>query len=135
MMYFRLKQGAVFALSLLLLAAGLPQTARAEIIDTPTALAAQSRGESLSRIDHVLKREDARARLVELGVEREAIDARLAALTDVELASFAERLENAPAGGDALAVIGVVFLVLLILELVGVIDVFKTIGQARQPQR
>jgi len=30
-----------------------------------------------------------------------------------------------PAGADALAVIGIVFLVLLILEAVGVIDVFK----------
>jgi len=32
-----------------------------------------------------------------------------------------------PAGADALAVIGIVFLVLLILELVGVIDIFKKI--------
>ena len=30
-----------------------------------------------------------------------------------------------PAGGDALAIIGIVFLVLIILEVVGVIDIFK----------
>ena len=45
--------------------------------------------------------------------------------------SFADRLDRAPAGGDALEVVGLVFLVLLILELVGVIDIFKTIGKAR----
>jgi uncharacterized membrane protein (Fun14 family) len=38
---------------------------------------------------------------------------------------LADGLDEAPAGGDALAVIGIVFLVLLILELTGVIDIFK----------
>lgn len=132
MTHVRLKQGAVTVLSLLLLAPGLPRTVRAEIIDTQTALATQSRGESFSRIDRALTEAGLRARLAALGVEREAIDARLAALTDAELASFAERLENAPAGGDALGIIGAVFLVLLILELVGVIDIFKTVGPPRR---
>ena len=48
---------------------------------------------------------------------REAIEAHCELL--------AERMGELPAGGDALAVIGVVFLVLIILELVGVIDIFK----------
>ena len=34
-------------------------------------------------------------------------------------------MQNAPAGGGALVIIGVVFLVLIILEFVGVIDIFK----------
>ena len=34
-------------------------------------------------------------------------------------------MRNAPAGGDALALIGAVFVILLILELTGVIDIFK----------
>jgi hypothetical protein len=34
-------------------------------------------------------------------------------------------MEQMPAGGDALAIIGIVFLVLLILEAVGVTDIFK----------
>jgi len=44
---------------------------------------------------------------------------------DFELRSLADRMEQMPAGGDALAVIGIVFVVLIILELVGVIDIFK----------
>ena len=35
--------------------------------------------------------------------------------------------KNLPAGGDVIAVIGVVFLVLLILELVGVTNVFNRV--------
>jgi hypothetical protein len=34
-------------------------------------------------------------------------------------------MQSVPAGGDALAVIGIVFVILIILELVGVIDIFK----------
>ena len=63
--------------------------------------------------------------MLALGVDPAAVDARVARLTDAELRSLAERMDAMPAGGDALAVIGVVFLVLLILELVGVIDIFK----------
>ncbi|MGH8285257.1 MAG: PA2779 family protein [Steroidobacteraceae bacterium] len=132
MMHLRSKQAAVALVSLLLIAGGLPRTTRAAIIDTQTVLAAHARGESLQRIDRVLQQDELRARLAKLGVERGAIDARLAALTDAELASFAERLESAPAGGDALGVIGIVFLVLVILELVGVIDIFKTVGPPRR---
>jgi hypothetical protein len=54
------------------------------------------------------------------------VEARLARLTDSELRTLADRIDQAPAAGaDILAVIGVVFVVLLILEAVGVIDVFK----------
>jgi hypothetical protein len=40
---------------------------------------------------------------------------------------MAEQMKNAPAGGDVLVLLGAVFLVLLVLELVGVIDVFKKV--------
>ena len=60
-----------------------------------------------------------------LGVAPEQVEARVAALTDAELRTLAGQMADLPAGGDALAVIGIVFLVLLILEAVGVIDIFK----------
>lgn len=125
-----LRQAAVHVLCALVLVSGLPRIGHAAIIDTPTALAVAGRAESLGRIDRALAQEPVRKRLAELGVEREAIDARLAALTDAELAAYAERLERAPAGGDTLAVIGAVFVVLLVLEIVGIIDIFKTVGPA-----
>lgn len=123
---------SVHALAILLIAAGTPGVTQAEIIGTSTALAAADRAAALERVTATLDREDVRTRLLDLGVAREAIDARLAALTDAELAAFAERLDSAPAGGDTLAVIGLVFVVLLILEVVGVIDIFKSVGSARR---
>ena len=53
--------------------------------------------------------------------------ARVDQMTSAELASFESSLNQGIVGGDALAIIGTVFLVLLILELVGVTDIFKSI--------
>ena len=53
------------------------------------------------------------------------VDARVAALTDSELRTLADRMDAMPAGGDFLAIVGLVFVVLMILEFVGVIDIFK----------
>jgi len=61
-----------------------------------------------------------------MGVDAAQVDSRIAAMTDAELRSLAGEIENLPAGADALAVIGIVFLVLLILEAVGVLDIFKS---------
>ena len=66
-----------------------------------------------------------RAELERMGVDPAAIEGRLDALSEAEIATLAGQIGEAPAGGDALAVIGVVFVVLIILELVGVIDIFK----------
>jgi len=67
-----------------------------------------------------------RAQLGAMGVDATQVDSRVAAMTDAELRSLAGEIENLPAGADALAVIGIVFLVLLILEAVGVLDIFKS---------
>ncbi len=111
--------------------AGVPAPTQAAIIGTDAVMSAEARADSVARINRVLHTSEVRQRMQALGIPPATVDARLAALTDAELASFADRLDQAPAGGDALEVIGIVFLVLLILELVGVIDVFKTIGKAR----
>ena len=65
--------------------------------------------------------------MVALGVDPLDAQARVAALTDSELQTLDRQIGELPAGGDVLAVIGVVFIVLLILELVGVINIFKTV--------
>jgi hypothetical protein len=62
---------------------------------------------------------------VRLGVDPAAASERVASLSDEELASVAGKLDALPAGGDFFAVVGIVFVVLLILELTGVIHIFK----------
>ena len=103
-----------------------PLVVQAGVIGTLQAVESQQRAADLSIVNSALAREQVRAELGALGVDAAAVEARLGAMTDAELRSLAGEIENLPAGGDALAVIGIVFLVLLILEAVGVIDIFKS---------
>jgi Family of unknown function (DUF6627) len=118
-------------LALLLAAAvfssSVHSAAHAGVISTRQYLAAIDREAALRRIDAVLAREEVQSELTRLGVDPLAANERIAALTDEELAQLADHLESQPAGGNLLAVAGVVFIVLLILELLGVIDIFKKI--------
>ena len=116
---------AVLAASLFV--SSVQSAAYAGVISTQEYLTAVDREATRARIDAVLAREEVRSKLEQYGVDPAVTDARLAALTDQELEQLATDLENVPAGGSVLAVVGIVFLVLLILELVGVIDIFNKI--------
>ena len=102
----------------------LSPAARAAVIDTPTYM---ERQESCVKSDlqKILASEEVRAQLVDYGVNPEEADRRIAALTDAELAQLQGQIGELPAGSSALAVLGAVFLVLLVLELVGVTNVFS----------
>ena len=116
---------AVLAASLFV--SSVQSAAYASVISTQEYLTAVDREATRARIDAVLAREEVRSKLEQYGVDPAETDARLAALTDPELEQLATDLENMPAGGSVLAVVGVVFIVLLILELTGVIDIFNKI--------
>jgi hypothetical protein len=104
------------------------QTASAGVIGTQAWLDSGERATQLASVRAALAREDVRAALVGLGVDPSAATERAASLSDRELAQVAGQLAELPAGGDGfLAVIGIVFIVLLILELTGVTDIFKKV--------
>jgi hypothetical protein len=122
-MNFRRIVSSVTAISLLV--AQLFSTAQAAVVQTQQYLDIQNRAALIATIDAALERDDVRKELVALGVDADAALARVAALSDAELEQLAGQFESLPAGGDsALAVIGIVFLVLLILELTGIINIF-----------
>jgi len=112
-------------LSVVLVTTGFPLVVQAELIGTQSAINLDRDLSRSSDIDATLARDDVRDQLMRFGVNPERVSERLANLTDSEIATLNQKLNELPAGGDALAVIGIVFLVLLILELVGVIDIFK----------
>jgi hypothetical protein len=103
---------------------GLAGAAQAAIVDT-SALVTTDREADLGTVRAQLDRAEVRAKFEDMGVDATAVEQRVARLNDRELHKLAVDMQNAPAGGDAVWVIGVVFIVLIILELTGVIDIFK----------
>jgi hypothetical protein len=108
-------------------AATVQSAAHASVIGTQQYLGSIDRQHNIERVDAVLAREDVRRQLEQLGVDAAEASERVNALTDQELETLADDLEALPAGGSLLGLIGIVFVVLLILELVGVTDIFKKI--------
>jgi hypothetical protein len=78
-------------------------------------------------IQAFLARETVQQQLVQMGVNPELAMARVNALTPTERQLLEKNISDLPAGAGVIEVIGIVFIVLLILELVGVTDIFKKI--------
>ena len=78
-------------------------------------------------IQDFLLQETVQLQLEKMGVSPELAKARVAALTPMEQQLLQQKIADLPAGAGVVEVIGIVFIVLLILELLGVTDIFKKI--------
>lgn len=114
-------------LSVMIIGLGFVHSAGAGVIGTGQMIDSEIRHQQLVRAQDFLARRDVAAQLADFGLDSDTIAQRLQYMTDAELAALDGRLGDEIAGADALGVIGTVFLVLLILELVGVTDIFKAI--------
>ena len=120
-------RGALMRLiSVSIVCMGFAQVAPAGMIGTAYMLDEESRAASLSRIEVLMARADVASQLEAFGVDQALVMERLNGLSNAELLELEGRLDSQVAGGDILALIGAVFVVLLILELVGVTNIFKS---------
>lgn len=107
-----------------LVSTGFTGSVQAAVIGTQQAMSAEARLAAEASVRDSLARDDVRQAMLRLGADPAQVDGRIASLSDAELMRIQGELDRAPAGG-VLAVVGIVFVVLLILELTGVIDIFK----------
>lgn len=113
-------------LSTSLLFAGFTGQVAAAVIGTQQAMSIEQRQGSIDHIQAQLQRADVQQAMIEMGVDPDQALLRVSSLSDQELAQLNEQIDTLPAGGDGiLALIGAVFVVLLILELTGVINIFN----------
>tara|TARA_Y100001933_G_scaffold261306_1_gene315750 strand:- start:3956 stop:4324 length:369 start_codon:yes stop_codon:yes gene_type:complete len=111
-------------IGLLLAAMTLP--AHAQLVSTGDALALET-GQLEQRVEAFLLRDDVAAELAQYGISHERAMARVDNMSAAELEQLSGRIDELPAAGDGVIVIaGIVFVVLIILELVGVTDIFKS---------
>jgi hypothetical protein len=119
MIGLRRKGRPVFLLMLALaLSISLPyQAALATLVDTEEVMDSPKGNDVRARLHQCLAREEVQAALRAQGIDLVEAEARVASLTDAEIAQIAARLDELPAGG----VLGFVILVLVIVLLVLVI--------------
>jgi hypothetical protein len=99
------------------------------------ATATDTASANREKIVQFLQQESVRKQLTAMGVQPAEVEARLAALSPNELAQLAGRIDQMPAGQGAIGAIVVaaliIFLVLLILDIVGITDVFPFVKKHR----
>ena len=100
--------------------------AKSATIDTTTYLTL-SDNPTQSELENLFAREDVQDQLVRMGVDPNDAANRLASLTPDELSMLQDRLDKLPAGANFLAILGIVLIVLIVLELVGITDVFTEV--------
>jgi hypothetical protein len=122
-----LRQSILHVVTLALVCAGFAQVSYAGVIETGYLVETGDRAASIARVEVLLASDEVARQFEKLGVDKALVAQRIQALSNTELLLLEEQMEQQIAAGDALALIGAVFLVLLILELVGVTDIFKSI--------
>jgi hypothetical protein len=109
--------------------AGVPiPAAQAELIATDRIEAGQGQPVAREFLGSLLDRADVRAALQSHGVSAEDAKARVAALSDDEVAGLAEKFQSLPAGGTGIEGVlwlaFLVFVILLITDILGFTKVF-----------
>lgn len=108
-----------------ILAVGFAPWANAGVIGSGDFLDTEVRSERLSEIEVFLARADVAEQLENYGVSADMVLERVDSLSDQELLELEGAISEHAAGGDVIALLGVVFVVLLVLELLGVTNVFN----------
>ena len=103
---------------------GMPLSAQAAIVTTEQAMVTPAGDASRERVTAFLARDEVRAALQAQGASADDAIARVKAMSDAEVAQLADRVDQAPAGGDVLGVLFAVFVILLVTDILGFTQVF-----------
>ncbi|MBK8162273.1 MAG: PA2779 family protein [Gammaproteobacteria bacterium] len=103
---------------------GIQAPAQAGMVGTGAMLGQELAAAERTQVLDALEREDIRRGLVDLGVDPVSARDRVHALSDEEVHQLAGRLDQLPAGGDALGVAVFIFVLLLVTDILGYTNVF-----------
>ena len=122
-----LKRLFIYFLVVLLPGASLCTTASAGVIDSRDLVHEQLTTDQRSELLALLSRDDVAAQLTEYGVDPVTAQMRVSSLTDAEVASLHQKIDELPAGSGVLGTIALVLLILILLDIAGVTDIFPKI--------
>lgn len=124
-MFRRLAKPVSYALITGVLALSLHgPAARAAMVTTDQIVGAQQSQQDRAKVHALLTREDVKQALSARGVSTTDIQARVEAMTDQEVNTLSSKLDQLPAGGDALGILAFIFIVLIITDIMGLTDIF-----------
>ena len=106
--------------SFLVICMAVPLPSQGAMLATDSALGASQRDD----IHRLLERADVQSRLESYGVKAEDVKARVASLTDAEVAELAAKIDSLPSGGNIIGALVLIFVILLITDILGLTKIF-----------
>lgn len=122
-----LKKAGTLLLATSLLGASIAP-AQAAMVGTAQVIAAEQGAIDRARLASMLEREDLQRQLSAMGVDVQQAKARVAGLTDAEVARLNQQIGQLPAGADSvLGFVLAIIVILMVTDLVGWTDVYPFI--------
>ncbi|MBE0412553.1 PA2779 family protein [Yoonia sp.] len=107
---------AIFLSAQLVLATQAVTMAQAEMIGTNAAITKYATHADRSFLLNELQRDDVQAAMIEQGVDPAEAEQRLAALSDAEVATMVQQMQDGSAGADIVGTLFTVFIILLVTD-------------------
>lgn len=128
----KLKQLFVYVLATSFLFVGFTQSVQAAMISTEQVVSTVNAQQERAKFVTTLDRPEVQAQLERFGISQSDAVARIAALTDAEVASMSHQIDSLPAGGNGIiGALVFIFVVLLVTDLLGWTKVFPFTRSAR----
>lgn len=105
--------------------------AHAAMVSNSQVIHAEQQQQDKAALLQALARADVQAQLSDLGVDAADIERRVNQMTPDELGQLSQKMAELPAGGDALGLIVLIFLVFIITDMLGATDVFPFVNPIR----
>tara|TARA_B100000678_G_scaffold245013_1_gene217269 strand:+ start:168 stop:569 length:402 start_codon:yes stop_codon:yes gene_type:complete len=109
----------------MLFLACMPLMGSADMIETGSVVADQQLQHDREELRAMLDRDEVKATLERMGVDRAQVEERISNLTQQELASFNEQLAQAPAGEGVVGIIVLFVLVFIVTDMLCATNIFS----------
>lgn len=119
------KSVAIVLSAQLVLATQAVTMAQAEMLGTDAAISKYSALGDRAVLLNTLQKQEVRDQIVALGVDPAEAEARLAALSDAEIATILTQMEQDNAGADIIGTLFTVFIILLVTDLLCFTNLFS----------
>ena len=119
------KSVAIVLSAQLVLATQAVTMAQAEMLGTDVAISKYSALADRAVLLDTLQKQEIRDQIVALGVDPAEAEARLAALSDAEIATILTQMEQDNAGADIIGTLFTVFIILLVTDLLCFTNLFS----------
>lgn len=103
-------------------------TANAAMVSTDTIIQTENQQYTKSQLLQKLESAELQQQFLDMGVDPQEIQQRVASLTPDEISQLNANLDSQPAGEGVLGLIGLVFVVLVITDMLCATDVFSFVN-------